>query len=190
MDRLFDNTADETIMAMVAQPLLASGAAISALITFGYREMAVRLWPKEKADLVLKKCKMEERIARNRALGAAKLIDDKDGVGKRGQVSSLERLDAATQLEWAKGGGPDEILQTMMYTLYVCSDDELKRLAGYLGRLWTAPPPPPEPAEEYGYADDGAGPDPGGTESTQASGGGDAGGAADFGFVYTPDEPY
>ncbi len=187
MDRLFDNDPDETIAAMVESPMLASGAQISALVSYGFRELAVQRWPKEKAELVLKKCKKEERAVLNRAAGAARLIDDKDGVSKRSQVSLLERRIAADELERVGKLGPDETLGAIMYTLYVCSDDELRRLAGYLGRLWTAPPPEPEPPpQEGGYADDDPGTDPDRTAGAEAAGGDDAGREAEFGFVYDP----
>jgi hypothetical protein len=118
-----------------AAPELASPEQVRILEGYNYRRAAVRKWPREKAVTVIHRCRAEERIAQNRALRVAR---DLDGVAPRGQPSVLERLSAAAYIEGvlSERCEVDELLQALAYSLYVSTDDELKRLAGYLIRLY------------------------------------------------------
>jgi hypothetical protein len=115
---------------------MASPKQVRLLEGHNYRKEAVRKWTKEKAETVLRKCQQEERIALNRANAKAK---EQDAGAPRGQVSPLERAVAAAALEEAVADNADETLIVMSAALYVLTDDETKRLAGYLIRMWRAP---------------------------------------------------
>lgn len=115
---------------------MASPKQVRLLEGYSYRKEAVRKWTKEKAENVLRKCQQEERIALNRANAKAK---EQDNATPRGQVSPLERAVAAVALEEAVAGGSDETLIVMSAALYVLTDDETKRLAGYLIRMTKKP---------------------------------------------------
>lgn len=130
---LFD-TEDEA-GATVAAPALAKPTTVRHLEAYGYRREAVRKWTAERAETVLRNCRQEERIALNRA---KKVAEEQDAPTPRGQASHVERAEAATYVEQtlAKGCGVDDLLQALAYSLYVSTDDELKRLAGYLVKLW------------------------------------------------------
>lgn len=106
---------------------------VRELEAFGYKAEAVRTWTREKANTALASCRREEAVALRRAEATAKQQGEEF---PRGQPSIIERLEAAACVEQALGGGIDELCQTLMYTLYVLSDGELKRLANYLVRLY------------------------------------------------------
>lgn len=138
---LFDED-DESDEEFDSPPELATPKLVRLLEGFSYRREAVRKWTKEKAETVLRSCQREQRIALRRAAATAGQIDGE----KRGQASALERQVAATYVQQVLDGRiePDELLQALAYSLHVSTDDELKRLAGYLVRLWN----PPAPSEE------------------------------------------
>lgn len=116
---------------------LATPKQVRLLEGFSYRKEAVRKWTREKAEQVLRRCQQEERIALNRSQAKAK---EQDGLTPRGQVSALERAVAAVAMEEAVAEGSDETLQVMSASLYVLTDDETKRLAGYLIRVFRSAP--------------------------------------------------
>lgn len=128
---LFTEEGDEET---ASAPELATPKQVRLLEGFHYRREAVRLWTREKAETVLRNCQREERIALNRAMALAK--EQGGELPERGQVSQVERLTAATFLEQSQGQGIDELCQAVAYSVYVLSDDELKRLASYLIRVY------------------------------------------------------
>jgi hypothetical protein len=118
-------------------PELATAKQVRLLEGFNYRREAVRKWTQERAETVLRSCQREQRIALARAEAKAGAID---AAGKRGQPSIVERLNAATYVEqMLRAGDADELLQAVMYSLYVCTDDELKQLAAHVATLWRTP---------------------------------------------------
>lgn len=130
MSALFDSQDGDTVTA----PTRPDGKTVRLLESFNYRAEAVRRWTAEKATTVLKACQQEERIALRRAEARAKTQEGPDA--PRGQPSLVERLAAADAIAQAAGLGLDELLQTVTATVYCLTDDELKRLAGYLAKLF------------------------------------------------------
>ena len=129
---------------------LATVKQVRLLEGYSYRREAVRKWTREKAEQVLRRCQQEERIALNRSRAKAA---EQDGATSRGQVSALERAVAAVAMEEAVAEGSDETLQVMSASLYVLTDDETKRLAGYLIRVMrSAPDATARPADGTGGA--------------------------------------
>lgn len=128
MSTLFTDEADETTAAPARPP----AKVVRLLETYGYRSEAVRLWTPEKASTVLNACKREEAIALRRAAAVARQQDE---TAPRGQPSLVERQEAAAALEQAMAGG-DELYQAISYTTYVLRDDEARRLAGWLVKLY------------------------------------------------------
>ena len=113
---------------------LATPKQVRLLEGFNYRREAVRKWTHERAETVLKKCQQEQRLALRRADNKAREQD-----GERGQPSEVERVTAARYVEQmiAQKEGAEELMMALMYSLWVCSDEEIHRLAGYLVKLWT-----------------------------------------------------
>lgn len=100
---------------------------------YGYRLEAVRLWSKARATTVLANCKREDRIVARRSAEAAAKLDDK---GSRQQPSKLDRVVAANYLtETLETGTIEELTQAFMYSAWVLTDDETRRLVGYVVRL-------------------------------------------------------
>lgn len=131
MKDLFTTDDEAEIDTEVDAPVeLATPKQVRLLEPFNYRKEAVRKWTRERAEQVLRKCQQEERIALRRAAQTAK---EQDGLA-RGQPTPMERLEAANALEQAVG--IDETLIVMSAALYVMTDDETKRFAGYLIRMW------------------------------------------------------
>lgn len=124
MTTLFDDGDDAATQVSDDRP---AAKVVRALEGYGYRAEAVRRWTAEKASTVLHACRKEERIALRRATGKAQ---QQDGTG-RGQPSTVERLAAATCIEDAAALGIDELNQTLMYTVYCLTDDELKQVANW-----------------------------------------------------------
>lgn len=125
------------LAAAPAAPVLASQADIVHLESYGYKPEAVARWEQKKAQAVLRKCRAEDRAAVRRAEAAAKQIDLKnDDAPSRGQPSTLERVVAADIVSESLSGSPDDIHLALTYTIHVCTDKELRRLAGYLVKLW------------------------------------------------------
>jgi len=123
MGSLFDaDTATEP----PAAPGRPAGKVVRALEGYGYRADVVRTWTPEKANTVLASCRREELVTLRRADTAAKRQGEEYA---RGRASGVERREAADAIEQAYPAGPDELCQTLMYTLYVLSDGELRKLA-------------------------------------------------------------
>lgn len=106
---------------------------IHELEDFGYKREAVSEWSYEKAYTILQAKKMERRIALQRAATTAQEID---GTVVRGRCGRPERLTVAAYVDEAGMHGTDELLVALMYSLYALSEDELKRLAGYMVRVY------------------------------------------------------
>lgn len=133
MTALFANDQDEAGDDTAAAPGRPPAKVVRLLESYGYRAEAVRRWTPEKAATVLNACKKEEAIALRRAAAVAKRQDE---TAPRGQPSLVERMEAAASLEQALSGGGDDLFQGIAYTVYVLRDDEARRLAGWLVRLY------------------------------------------------------
>ena len=131
MNSLFSTDEDDTQLECPVE--LATAEQVRELEGFGRLKEAVRRWTREKAAAVLADCKREQQIALRRAASVALA---QSGDAARGQPSTIERVTAAVFLEQAMGEGADELVQAVAYTVWVLTDAELKRLAGYLVRVY------------------------------------------------------
>jgi hypothetical protein len=103
---------------------------VEALVAYGYAEKAVRRWSPEKALVALDARRKEEAIAKRRALRRAG--EEDAAIAPRGQPIPVMRLQAAAELE--REQSVDEMLQGAAYSLHLLSDEEIKKLVGYLIR--------------------------------------------------------
>lgn len=121
--------------AEVAQPpAMATVEVVRLLEAFGYRREAVRKWTAEHAATVLNSCKKEEAIALRRAAQKAR---EQDGEAAQGGPSALERAAAADYIEQSlRGDTADDRLQCLRYSTHCLTDGEVRRLMGYVVRLY------------------------------------------------------
>jgi hypothetical protein len=105
---------------------------VEALEAYGYKAAAVRKWTPEKALVALDARRKEEAIARRRALRRAG--EEEEAIAPRGQPIPVMRLQAAVELE--REQGVDELVQGLAYTVHQLTDDEVRRLAGWLVKLF------------------------------------------------------
>lgn len=122
-------TDDGTATATLDRP---DTATVKELERYGFKAESVRKWSPEKAETQLGHCRAEERIALRQAEDRARQQEEHV---PRGQPTLMERQSAASCIEQAQDKGIEELSQCMAYSLYALSDDETKRLAGYLIRL-------------------------------------------------------
>ena len=126
---LFDTDEFGNVVTAAEHP---SREVVQQLEAFGYRADAVRKWSAVKANTVLHARRKEEAIALRRAAAVA---GDQDAP-RKGTPTGVERLEAAAALERAMGEGPDELTQALGYTVYALTDDETRRLAGYVVKVF------------------------------------------------------
>jgi hypothetical protein len=107
-------------------------ATVEALVAYGYAEKAVRRWSPEKAMVALDARRKEEAIAKRRALRRAG--EQEENIAPRGQPIPVMRLQAAVELE--REQSVDELVQGLAYTVHQLTDDEVRRLAGWLVKLF------------------------------------------------------
>jgi hypothetical protein len=105
---------------------------VEALEAYGYKAAAVRKWSREKALVALDARRKEESIARRRALRRAG--EEEESIAPRGQPIPVMRLQAAVELE--REQSVDELAQGLSYTVHQLTDDEVRRLAGWLVKLF------------------------------------------------------
>lgn len=120
---------------------VATAAQVRALTEeFGYDRVKVSAWTPEHAETVLRARRNEDRIGLKRAAKRAAEIDHTADVPPeldRPAPGTMWRELAAKDVEQQLADGdPDEVLQTVAYSLHTLTDDELRRLAGYLVKLW------------------------------------------------------
>jgi NAD(P)-dependent dehydrogenase (short-subunit alcohol dehydrogenase family) len=108
---------------------------VEALEAYGYKAAAVRKWTREKALVALDARRREEAIARRRALKRAEEEGrESEAAPARGQPLGFIRLEAAKYLEQPMS--IDDLSQAVAYSVCHLTDAEVKRLAGYLIRLF------------------------------------------------------
>lgn len=107
---------------------------VTALVMYGFREEVVRGWPRERAELTIRRRKARDRADARRAMSRAGLMDDVPHEGG----SLPERMGAADAVVQAMDGPGDELLAVLMASLYVLSDAELRAVARELVATYRA----------------------------------------------------
>jgi hypothetical protein len=103
---------------------------VEALEAYGYKAAAVRKWTPERALVALDARRKEEAIARRRALRRAG--EQEEAIAPRGQPIPVMRLQAAAELE--REQNVDELVQGLSHSMHLLTDEEIRKLAGYLIR--------------------------------------------------------
>lgn len=115
-------------------PDLATAEQVRLLEGYNYRREAVRKWTAEHAATVLNSCKKEEAIALRRAAQKAR---EQDGEAAQGGPSLIERVAAADYIEQSlRDDTADDRLQCLRYSTHCLTDGEVRRLMGYVVRLY------------------------------------------------------
>lgn len=127
MRKLFDD----------GRPMAPTVAVVQQLEAYGYKADAVRKWSAEKANIVLAAVKKEEGIAQRRAAEKARAQGaEPSPAPSRGFPVPMLRLQAAEYLRQPMT--VDDLEQGIAYSLHNLCDSEIKRLGGYLVRLFAA----------------------------------------------------
>ena len=118
---------------------LATEEQVRELVMFHYRAEVVRKWTYEKAGVKLNR--LRKKAHRNAQHGAAvaRDIDRADGVEPplRGVTNAISRdMAADTLVQALRSSDPHEISDALADAAHRLDDDEARRVAGYLVKLF------------------------------------------------------
>jgi hypothetical protein len=100
----------------------------------GYDRDKTKKWTATRAWQTLSKCKRDDAVAVRRAATLARTQEDAPPPS-RGQPSQLEREVAAAFLVESLAGPIDDLVAGLLHVSHAFTDDEARRLAGYLIRM-------------------------------------------------------